>query len=133
MPPLERRSIRVLVVDDEPSFRRSLAKLLQANGFQVVEADGADIALTSIDDPQSRIDVALIDVVLPNMTGFALSDRIREKNPALKVLFMSGYPVQTLRQRYGLVGSSLSVMQKPFDIKKLVATILECWGGGTGF
>ena len=132
MPSQESRKISVLVVDDEPSFRNSLAKLLQVHGFQVVVADGADVALTSMADPQSRTDVALVDVVLPGMSGFALSDRIREKNPALKVLFMSGYPVHILQQRYGLPDGHLPILQKPLDSKKLVATILEVLGRGEG-
>jgi DNA-binding NtrC family response regulator len=121
------RNIGVLVVDDEPSFRNTLVKVLRAHGFQVVEADGADVALGSITDPQSRIDVALIDVTLAGVSGFALADQIREQNPSLKVLLMSGYPKQILQEMYG-PPDSLPILQKPFESKKLIAKILEMLG-----
>jgi DNA-binding response OmpR family regulator len=119
-------------VDDEPSFRNSLARLLQVHGFQVVQADGADIALASLADPQSSIDVAMVDVVLPGTSGFALSEQIREKNPALKVLMMSGYPMHLLQQRYGLPDDSLPILQKPFESEELIAKILELMGQRQG-
>jgi DNA-binding response OmpR family regulator len=125
VPPQQIRHISVLLVDDEPSFRKSLARLLRVHGFQVVEADGADAALASVADSQNRIDVALVDVVLPGTSGFALSDRIREKKPALKVFVMSGYPPHILQQMYGLPDGYLPVLKKPFESKQLVAKILE--------
>jgi CheY-like chemotaxis protein len=124
----EIRNIRVLVVDDEPSFRNSLATILQLHGFHVVEADGPDTALNSLADPQSRIDLALVDVVLPGITGFALADRIRKQDPASKVLLMSGYPMKILQQRYGLPDGHMPILQKPFESKDLIATILEVLG-----
>jgi DNA-binding response OmpR family regulator len=132
VPSHEIRNIRVLVVDDEPGFRTSLAKILQANGFHVVEADRPDVALESLADPQRRIDVALLDVLLPGMNGFALADRIRERNPAPKVLLMSGYPTPILQQRYGLPDGPSSILQKPFHGKTLIAKILEVLGREDG-
>jgi two-component system, cell cycle sensor histidine kinase and response regulator CckA len=132
MPPREPRNIRVLLVDDEPWFRSSLGRLLQVHGFQVLEADGADTALTLMADPQSGIDVALVDVVLPGTNGFALSDRFREKDPALRVLMMSGYPAQILQERYGLADGPVPILQKPLDTKKLIAKILEVLGRADG-
>jgi DNA-binding response OmpR family regulator len=128
----EIRNIRVLVVDDEPGFRNSLAKILQVHGFHVVEADGPDTALDSLADPKNRIDLALVDVVMPGISGFALAYRIREQNPAPRVLLMSGYPMQVLQRMYGLPDRSLPVLQKPFESKKLIAKILEVLGQRDG-
>jgi DNA-binding response OmpR family regulator len=128
VPSHEIRNIRVLVVDDESSFRASLARILQVNGFHVVEADGPDVAIGSLADPRCGIDIALVDVVLPGMNGFELAGRIREKVPAPKVLLMSGYPTHILKERYGFLDEPLPILQKPFQAKMLIAKILEVLG-----
>jgi CheY-like chemotaxis protein len=125
VPFCENRNITVLIVDDEPSFRKSLAKILGIHGFYVVEADGPAMALESIADPQLRIDLALLDVILPGTSGFALADQIREQNPVSRVLFMSGYPMQILQERYRVPDGCFHILQKPLESKKLIAKILE--------
>jgi len=81
----------VLIVDDAPEILGFLVPLMRGWGFEVLEAvDGRD-ALTVADGHDRPIDVLLTDVVLPRPSGPELAARLRERDPGLRVLFMSGY------------------------------------------
>jgi two-component system cell cycle sensor histidine kinase/response regulator CckA len=119
----------VLIVDDEAAFRTSIATLLQKRGFQTLEADRAVTALAHIADPGTKIELVLMDIVLPDTSGLMLADRVTKLNPKVKVLFMSGYRFQTLEQQYGMPKDVEPVfLQKPFKTGTLVAKIQEILG-----
>jgi DNA-binding NarL/FixJ family response regulator len=79
---------RVLVVDDHPSFRRFAAKLLRAGGFDVVgEAEDGRAALAEA--RRLRPDLVLLDVLLPDMSGFAVAEALADGAEAPLVVFVS--------------------------------------------
>jgi DNA-binding NarL/FixJ family response regulator len=80
--------IRVLVVDDHPSFRGSARALLTAEGFDVVgEAEDGAGALTLA--PQLEPDLVLLDIQLPDLDGFAVASRLLARDPLLMIVFIS--------------------------------------------
>jgi DNA-binding NarL/FixJ family response regulator len=82
------RGRRVLVVDDHPSFRRCVRALLASEGFEVVgEAEDGEsaLALTAELSP----DLVLLDIQLPDISGFEVVSRLHEKNPELAVVLVS--------------------------------------------
>ena len=81
----------LLLVEDEAAVRASARRLLERHGYTVLEArHGAD-ALRIVESGDRPIDLVLTDLVMPEMGGRELVERLRARHPALKVLFMSGY------------------------------------------
>jgi two-component system cell cycle sensor histidine kinase/response regulator CckA len=82
----------VVVVEDLDAVRELTREMLEADGFEVLEAANARQALDVIDSAGSRVDLVLSDVMMPEMTGRELADAIQVRRPDLPVLFMSGLP-----------------------------------------
>jgi PAS domain S-box-containing protein len=97
----------VMLVDDEEGVRKLVSAILQANGYSVIEANNGQAALVAYEKNAHKVDLVLTDVVMPQMDGFELGERLAEKNPDVKILFMSGY-------RDNPVGGSESRPQRPF-------------------
>jgi CheY-like chemotaxis protein len=113
--------VTVLVVDDEPGVRAIAARTLERGGFRVLQAgDGVD-ALELVDrhgPPQ----LVLTDLMMPGIGGAELARRLKQRWPALPVLFMSGYSAEEL-QRQGAIGPEGDLIQKPFTPGGLVASV----------
>ena len=113
----------VLVVDDEPAVRSMSARILRRGGFHVVEAaTGAEaLALVGLEGPPRLV---LTDLMMPGMGGVELARRLKERWPALPVVFMSGYWAEELT-RQGLLGGGADrdLIQKPFTPDALVARV----------
>ncbi len=114
---------RILVVEDEPSLRLLVRKVLERSGFSVIEADSGAAALKMWDEDKPKIDLLLTDMVMPDgMSGRQLSERLRADIPTLKVLFTSGYSTELLGRDLGLK-EGLNFLQKPYPPSKLVETV----------
>jgi DNA-binding NtrC family response regulator len=83
------RGTRVLVVDDEATLRRSLARLLMTRGYQVLTAEDGESALGLL--ASGRIDVMMLDVVMPVMTGMQVLQTVRQSYPDVEVIMMTGH------------------------------------------
>jgi PAS domain S-box-containing protein len=83
------RPCRLLLVDDEPLVRGTLASLLRASGHHVTEADDGPAALAALD--VQPVDLILTDLGMPNMTGWELSVRVKARAPRLPVLLLTGW------------------------------------------
>jgi two-component system, cell cycle sensor histidine kinase and response regulator CckA len=117
----------ILLVEDETFVREVACEVLRAAGYEVIPAKNASEATRYYERQHSRVDLVLTDVVLPDENGYILARALRETNPALKVLFVTGYAEQMNR------GVSLDeLLAKPFSKRLLlekVSRILdaECW------
>jgi two-component system, cell cycle sensor histidine kinase and response regulator CckA len=78
------------VADDEPGIRAVVGTLLQNAGYAVLLADGAEAAIALCEQHQAGVALLLTDVRMPKMNGLELADRILEREPRIRVLFMSG-------------------------------------------
>ncbi len=83
------RAARVLVVDDEPTLRRGLARLLLSRGMEVVTADDGARAIDQLG--QEQIDVALIDLMMPHVDGLELLEYIKSDHPGIEVILMTAF------------------------------------------
>jgi signal transduction histidine kinase/CheY-like chemotaxis protein len=110
-----RTDARILVVDDDAAVRSVTANCLQAIGYSVTEAGSGGDALTLL---QSRepCDLVIMDQVMPGLSGEDTVRMARRSRPALKVLFLSGYP------RCGEIGDDLW-LQKPFSTRNLAEAV----------
>ena len=106
----------VLVVDDEAPVRGLAARALRRAGWEVIEAANGDEALETVTG-----DLALVvsDVIMPGLDGLGLVRALRERQPGLKALLMSGYA--DARQRNALATQDIQFLGKPFRPAELVA------------
>jgi DNA-binding NtrC family response regulator len=100
--------------------RGVVTRMLSRANYQVTTAATAKDALEISTNPAVRIDVLLTDVVMPDMTGIQLAERIRDSRPRLPVLLMSGYTAGSLPTAPD-AATSLPLIRKPFD----AATLLQ--------
>ena len=113
----------ILVVEDEASVREVTARILTRLGYRVVTASGAGHARRVLADrAHTPPDLMLTDVMMPGMTGPELADRVAHDFPAMRILFMSGYPGDELG-RAGLHSATGPFLQKPFTPSELAERI----------
>ena len=103
----------VLLVEDETSVRQSIRRNLERLGYLVFEASNGEAALALCRESGESIDVVVTDVMMPGMNGRELADRLQTSHPELRVVFMSGYTDDAIRER-GLVDETHVFLQKPF-------------------
>jgi CheY-like chemotaxis protein/nitrogen-specific signal transduction histidine kinase len=112
----------VLVVDDDPTLRTAIRRILQAKGYGVLEAaDGNEAALvaTHHDGP---IALVLCDLVMPGVGGREAAERVRAAKPRTRVVFTSGYPLE-----HGSAGSEAwGFVPKPFTPEELLSAVQKC-------
>lgn len=112
----------VLVVEDEEAVRSLTRMILQRSGYHVLEAANASEALAIFDSLDRPLDLLLSDVVMPRMSGPHLAARLQEKQPDLKVLFISGHADETIVQ-HGVLMPDTELLVKPFSVKELLARV----------
>jgi len=118
----------VLVVEDQPSLRSMIARMLEALGYRVRVASDPAAALQDAASGAPPIDLLLSDVVLPQMNGRQLADRLRAERPGLKVLFISGYPDDDVL-RHGVEGGRMELLAKPFTADELARRVRRVLDG----
>ncbi len=109
----------VLLVEDDESVRRLVGEMLRRRGYQVLEASSGAAAVKLVEEDAQRIDVLLTDVVMPRMSGPELAGMVKTMLRGIRVLYISGYPEQQLRQ-YGVTRLQANFLQKPFRQDELV-------------
>ena len=114
----------LLVVEDEDSMLTLLKKILQNRGYRVIPAQNPSQAMKHAEEFDGEIHLLLTDVILPQMNGKGLSDRINIIRPGIRRLFMSGYPADVIT-RQGIIYEDLNFIQKPFDEHTLISKIRE--------
>jgi PAS domain S-box-containing protein len=123
-PPPARASETVLVVEDAEDLREVVERILSRNGYHVIVAANGVLALDAASEHGRKIDLLLTDVVMPLMQGKELADRMKQRYPTLKVLFMSGYAEPMLGDA-GTLEPGVVLMEKPFTEPVLLARVRE--------
>ena len=111
---------RVLVVDDDPGFRKTLSDILRAKGYAAVAVDKGKTALEMAKDENST--VALIDLRLEDMYGLKVMEEIKKRSPTTECIVLTGHASQTSAIEAVKLGA-YSYMQKPYDVEQLMVTI----------
>ncbi len=117
----------VLLADDDELVLDSTAEMLEFNGYRVLRAGGGAEALVLLKRHKSDIDLAILDVVMPDTGGGDLLMSINEQYPDIPVLFVSGYSPDIVHNNF-VLDSSVKLIQKPFkqqDLLKRVRSILD--------
>jgi PAS domain S-box-containing protein len=112
------RNETVLVVEDEGSVRRLIERVLRAHGYRVLAAASGSEAI-DMSRRSERIDLLVSDVVMPQMSGVNVAETVKSMHPHVEVLFMSGYPDETVAH-LGVLDGVENYIQKPFSTEKLL-------------
>lgn len=119
------RSERVLLVEDEPSLRRLLARGLTRTGYAVEVAEHGPDALRLWQEQRGQFDLVISDMVMPGgITGLELLHRFAEENPSVQTLLMSGYSTESAERTF-LGRTGRSVLSKPFSTSDFVRAVTE--------
>jgi CheY-like chemotaxis protein len=112
----------VLVVEDQAEVRGYAAAALGAYGYQVIQAENAEDALLLCGREGEHVDLILTDVVMPSLSGKELADRLKERRPGIKVLFMSGYAADAM-VHHGVLQEDAEFIEKPFSPDQLAIKV----------
>jgi CheY-like chemotaxis protein len=119
-----RRRIGILLLEDEPLMLRIVQRMLEAQGHTVFPARTPTEALSAATTYGESIDVLVTDVIMPEMNGRDLSERVAAVCPKIKVVFMSGYTANNLAP-HGVFEQGMHFIEKPFTGAALIAKLRE--------
>jgi PAS domain S-box-containing protein len=114
----------VLVVEDEVANLKLIRRLLERQGYTVLEAGTPGEAMRVAREHSGEIDLLMTDVIMPEMNGRGLARKLLSLYPDLKCLFMSGYPADVMTNQ-GVLEEEVSFIQKPFSGKGLADKVRE--------
>ena len=114
----------VLVVEDEESLLSLAERMLKQLGYTVLPANSPVMAIQLAEEYDGDIHLLLTDVVLPEMSGRDLCERLCEKRPGLKCLYMSGYTANVITH-HGVLDQGCHFLQKPFSREALAGKMRE--------
>jgi two-component system, cell cycle sensor histidine kinase and response regulator CckA len=118
----------ILVVEDEESVRSYTVAVLRRYGYRVIEASDGDAAIAIAGQHSGQIQLLLTDVIMPGMNGKALSEKLKESYPDLKVLLTSGYTADAFADR-GVIDPGDVLLHKPFAPAELAVKVREVLAG----
>lgn len=107
----------ILVVEDEPGVRHFVQAVLTRNGYAPLAAGSAAEALRLVGEHEGDIGMVISDVFLPDMNGRALVEHLRERQPSLPVVFISGFAREDFE---GLALPATGFVEKPFRAQDLL-------------
>ena len=121
-PMTDSKQPHVLIADDEDMLRNSLCAQLEDAGYQVSTAASGEEAIRLVGEVGSSIDLAILDVKMPKVSGFEVLKFIKERFPAIKAIMLTGYADlahATESKRRG----AIDFLAKPFEIEDLLITV----------
>ncbi|HEY6553443.1 MAG TPA: PAS domain S-box protein, partial [Vicinamibacteria bacterium] len=119
----------ILLVEDEGPLREIAREILEAHGYRVLDAPGANEAIEIARSHPQPIHLLLTDVVMPGMNGRALAESLVVTRPEIKVLYMSGYTADLIAHS-GVLDAGLLLIEKPFTALLLLGRVREVLGDG---
>jgi CheY-like chemotaxis protein len=111
-------------VEDALRVRAVVREILEMNGYHVLEARHGAEALEISERHQGPIHIMVTDVVMPQMSGRELAQRLAPVRPDMKVLYMSGYTDDAI-VRHGVLGAGMAFLSKPFTPDALAVKVRE--------
>ena len=118
-----------MMVEDEEGLRALNARGLISRGYRVIEASNGVEAIEQFEQHGGDVDLVVSDVVMPEMDGPTLFKELRQRNPELKIIFVSGYAEDAFQKSLP-DPDSFNFLPKPFTLKQLVAVVKETMAQG---
>jgi CheY-like chemotaxis protein len=121
---VQRGTESVLIVEDEQMVRELVTEILEAEGYEVMASHLGHDALRLSSEFPGALDLLITDVVMPEMSGRELAERLLKQHPETKLLFISGYTDDAI-MRYGISEAEMAFLQKPFTPDELIRKVRE--------
>ena len=118
----------ILLVEDDAALRALMSKALRKYGYQVWEAANGEEAILICAKEKGPIHLLLTDVVMPQMGGGELAERLAQLRPEIKVLYMSGYTTNAI-VHHGVLDEGINFIQKPLKVLSLLQKVREVLEG----
>jgi DNA-binding NtrC family response regulator len=115
----------VLVVDDEPNIRRTLDMVLDGAGYRVLDSPTAEQALVMLTNPETPVDLVILDVKLPGMSGLSALEQVREEYPDLPVIVISGHATVDDAVTAIRLGAT-DFFEKPLNRERVLVSVQNC-------
>jgi PAS domain S-box-containing protein len=119
---LPRGNETILIVEDEEEVRKLTAKILEMQGYRILETSNGDDALLACERRKGPIHLMLADIVMPGMSGSELAKLLEPLYPEIKILYMSGYTDNAI-VRHGVLEKGVNYIQKPFTMEALARKV----------
>jgi two-component system, cell cycle sensor histidine kinase and response regulator CckA len=124
----ERGSETIVLVEDDEAVRNLVRAMLESKGYRVLAAAGAEAAERLCAECPGDVDLLLSDVVMPEVNGRVLAERLAAVTPSLRVLFMSGYSDEAV-YRHGEISPDAAFIEKPFTDRTLARKVRDVLDG----
>ena len=126
--PVQGGTETVMIVEDDPAIRAVLSQVLEHFGYSVFEEADGEEAVASFRENAAAISLVILDTIMPRMNGIEAYDLITKVKPGVKILFISGYPVDVVTQRK-LLPEGVPFMSKPASPMDLLRNIRQILDG----
>jgi two-component system, chemotaxis family, chemotaxis protein CheY len=119
----------ILIIDDDDDLRDTLVVLLEDQGYSVIAASDGESGVRAFGE--ARPDLVLSDVIMPNSNGVDAIRRMREIDPTVRIVAMSGGSISgdDHQLRMAKEAGAMEVLPKPFEVDDLVAVVERCLKG----
>jgi two-component system cell cycle sensor histidine kinase/response regulator CckA len=114
----------ILLAEDDGAVRTTICRILELAGYKVITAQDGEQAMRIFNESASDIDLVLLDVVLPKLSGKIVADRIKATSPLTPLIFSSGYDFEILAAGFE-PGAEMEMVRKPYDREQLLLKIRE--------
>lgn len=121
---MDQPSQTILVVEDDHSIRRAIVRMLGTLGYEIMQAANAPEAIRMAESMSPSIDLLVADMLMPGMTGTVLFERLRTRDPFLRVLLISGDLLACDRMG-DVLGDRVRFLAKPFSMEAFVGAVAE--------
>jgi len=118
----------ILAVDDDGAILRFVDDVLRNAGYRVLLASGGWCAIETYENSPEPVHLLLTDVIMPDLTGPVVAERLCARQPDLQVLFTSGYHDADLVQRF-VKDRGFTLLPKPFTVASLLRSVEESLSG----
>jgi hypothetical protein len=112
----------VLVVEDEAGIRALMRKILQRQGYHVLEAESGQVAIQTAEKHAGEIHLLITDLMMPEMNGRELAERVVKLRPGMRILYVSGFTDDSSIYREPLPPGTM-FLQKPFTLGALLEKV----------
>ncbi len=123
----EKATETVLLAEDEEDVRKLTSQVLSEAGYKVIEAVDGEDAVAKFISNRDKVDILLLDVIMPGMNGQDVYNKAKEMKPDIKALLFSGYPADFIQKKI-IINNGLNLVSKPLPPRELLKKIREALG-----